>query len=174
MIRTTWETIQHVTRQNYVVQNQYQNHCPNLNINSSIFGSCKHGSSIIQSIEVCVVRGDTTEIWIIWLWILVSADNANIILVSYVKICYPIKILTTWCMLDHLTRYEFVVENWYYSHSFNSNVTTSISGSCKRNFSISFTFNKYAVQQDTNKLVNVTSPIQMQISCWELILQSFI
>jgi len=62
MIRTTWETILHVTEQNYVVQNRYDNHCPNLNINSSILGSRKHRSSIIQSIEVCVVRGDTTII----------------------------------------------------------------------------------------------------------------
>jgi hypothetical protein len=148
MIRTTWETILYVTKQNYVVQNRYNNHCHNLNINSSILGSCKRHSSIIQSIEVCVVRGDTTMIWIISLWILVSADNANIILVSYVEICYPIKTLTTWCMLVHLTRYEFVIENWYYSHSFNSNVTTTISGWCKENFSI--IYNIYAVQRDTN------------------------
>ena len=148
MILTTWETILHVTKQNYVVQNRYDNHCPNLNMNSNILGPRKHRSSIIQSIEVCVVRGDTTIIWIISLWILVSADNANIILVSYVKICYPIKILTTWGMLVHLTRYEFVVENWYYSHSFNSNVTTTISGWWKENFSI--IYNIYAVQRDTN------------------------
>jgi hypothetical protein len=148
MILTTWETILHVTKQNYVVQNRYDNHCPNLNLNSRIFGSCKYRSSIIQPIEVCVIRGDTTIIWIISLWILVSADNANIILVSYVKICYPIKRLTTWCMWVHLTRYEFVVENGYYSHSFHSNVTTTISGSCKENFSI--IYNIYAVQWNTN------------------------
>jgi hypothetical protein len=148
MILTTWETILHVTKQNYVVQNRYDNPCPNLNTNSSFLGSCKHCSSTMQLIEVCVVRGDTTIIWIISLWILVSADNANIILVSYVEICYPIKILTTWCMLVHLTRYEFVMENWYYSHSFNSNVTTTISGWCKENLSI--IYNIYAVQWDTN------------------------
>jgi len=148
MIWTTWETILHVTKQNYVVQTLYDKHCSNLNIHSSILGSCKHRSSIIQSIVVCVICGDSTIIWIISLWILVSADNANIILVSYVKICYPIKILTTCCKLVHLTRYEFVVENWYYSHSFNSNVTTTISRWYNENFSIIYDI--YAVQWNTN------------------------
>jgi hypothetical protein len=84
MIRTTWETILHISKPNYVVQNWYDTHCPNLNINSNILEPRKHRSSIVESIEVCVVWDDTTIIWIIALWILVSADNANIILVSYV------------------------------------------------------------------------------------------
>jgi len=51
-------------------------------------------------------------------------------------------------------------------------VNTSISGQCKVNFSIILF--KYTVQKNTNLLVNVTPPIQVQLGYWELILQLFI
>jgi hypothetical protein len=130
-------------------------------------------------------------------------------------------------MLLHLSRCENVMENWYYSHSLNSNRNTSNTGYCIDNFII--ILYKYIAQQgysrlrkcyfshldmtipfriettvvyiismwilvsvdnamrvlvlyfintlsciDTNNLVNVTPPVQIQICCWKPILKSSI
>jgi hypothetical protein len=48
--------------------------------------------------------GDSTVNITKRLGILVLVDNAKMMLVSYVKICGPVKILTTWWMLLDLTR----------------------------------------------------------------------
>jgi len=73
-------------------------------------------------------------------------------------------------MVFHPSRYKYDVENWFYSLSFNLNVKTSISWSCKENFTI--IFNIDAVLCHTNNGVSLTSPIQRSICRWELILQS--
>ena len=73
-------------------------------------------------------------------------------------------------MLFHPSRYKYDVENWFYSLSFNLNVKTSISWSCKDNFTI--ILNIDAVHCDTNNGVSLTSPIQKSICRWELIWQS--
>jgi len=73
-------------------------------------------------------------------------------------------------MLFHPSRYKYDVENWFYSLSFNLNAKTSISWSCKDNFSI--IFNIDAGHCHTNNGVSLTSPIQKSTCRWKLILQS--
>jgi hypothetical protein len=73
-------------------------------------------------------------------------------------------------MLFHPSSYKYDVENWFYCLSFYLNVKTSISWSCKDNFTIIFYID--AVHCHTNNCVSFTSPIQKSICRWELILQS--
>jgi len=73
-------------------------------------------------------------------------------------------------MWFHPSSYKYDVENCFYCLSFNLNKKTSISWSCKDNFTI--IFNIDAVHCHTNNQVSVTSPIQESICRWELILQS--
>ena len=73
-------------------------------------------------------------------------------------------------MLFHASRYKYDVENWFYSLSFNLNVKTSISWSCKD--IVTIIFNIDAVHCHTNNGVSLTSSIQKSTSRWELILQS--
>ena len=83
-------------------------------------------------------------------------------------------------MLLHLSRYENVMENWYYSHSLNSNRNTSNSGYCIDNFII--ILYKYIAQQGYSRLrkyyflhLNMTIPFRIEttvvhiLSMWILV-----
>jgi hypothetical protein len=84
-----------------------------------------------------------------------------------VKLWCPVMILITWYMLFHLSNYKYDIENWFYSHSFNINVKTSISWSCKENFSI--ILNTDSVHCHMNNWVSLTSAIHISICYWKLI-----
>ena len=83
-------------------------------------------------------------------------------------------------MLLHLSRYENVMENWYYSHSLNSNRKTSNTGYCIDNFII--ILYKYIAQQGYSRLskcyfsyLDMTIPFRIEttvvhiISMWILV-----
>jgi len=76
-------------------------------------------------------------------------------------------------MLTHLSRYEYVIEKWYYSRSFNLHINIQIGGPRKEKFNIIVYI--YTVIWDTNNFVNVNDTPRMGILICrvEPILQSF-
>jgi len=84
------------------------------------------------------MRIDTTVVHVIRILMQLWGNYAKTISGSYLVFILPSDILATWYMLHNLSRYEHFVENWYYSHSFDSNVNNNISVSCKVNFNLIF------------------------------------
>ena len=79
------------------------------------------------------------------MWKIVSLAHAKWIVEWYFLCMLAGTILATWWMLLQLSTYEYVIENFYYSRSFNLNVNTTIIGKWTNNIYIILF--KYAVEQ---------------------------
>ena len=96
-----------------------------------------------------------------------------------VLICCTVTQLSTWEMWIHLSRFNCIIENWYYRRSFNLNVKCSISGSCKENLCIIFIYMLSRKTQTigwmwfTNPVMNMLrgtdTTVVLVIRSWKLI-----
>jgi hypothetical protein len=75
-------------------------------------------------------------------------------------------------MLDDLSRYEYDIDNLYFSCSFNLTVNISITGKCKNSCFTCCVNMPHS--KDTNNLGNVTPYIEIQPYHWDVILDSII
>ena len=144
----------HLSRYKYIIQNWYYRHSFNLNAKTSISGSCKQNlwirfiymlSRKILTIWWMLLHQSSLE-YVMGNWYYCRSINSNVktsIAGKYNGHCCIIlyECVVQWRSQVHgkcLSRYKYVIVNWYCSRSFNSNVNTNISGSYKDTVTIIF------------------------------------